>query len=224
MKGNSVLKLGGMCAILLGIAKVLSGAGYLLLSPEQRVLSTGANFLPSFAQDSSLLMAVFWVEAAVGILGLAVVPAMSSVVHSMNEGWVRWVSTLATVGYAVSSVGYLLSIARIPVIAAAYVKGDPATQAALAVVWRSSPDLLGLWGYGAVGVWVLVISLLAMRGSTFPKLHAYLGLALAVLYFLTPAGVIFKAQPLLLISAGAGALAAPIWYVWSGLVLRRTSA
>lgn len=224
MKDNSILKLGGLCAILLGIAKLISGAGFLLLPPDQRVLTAGVNFLPSFAQDSSLLMVVFWAEAAVGVLGLAVVPAMSSLVRSQNEGWVRWVSTLATVGYAVSSVGYLLSIARIPGIAAAYVKGDPATQAALAVVWRSSPDLLGLWGYGAIGVWVLVISLLAMRGSTFPKLHAYLGLAAAVLYLLVPAGVIFKARPLLLVAAGAGALVGLIWYVWSGLILRRTSA
>ena len=224
MKDDSVLKLGGACAILLGIAKILSGVGYLVLPPEQRVLSPGVEFLPSFAQNSSLLMAVFWVEAAIGLLGLAVVPALSGLVRSMSEGWVRWVSTIATVGYAVSAVGYLLSIARIPVIAAAYVKGDPSTQAALAVVWRSSPDLQGLWGYGAIGVWVLVVSLLAMRGTTFPKPHAYLGLALAVLYILVPAGVMLKAQPLLLVSAGVGALAAPIWYVWSGLILRRTSS
>ena len=224
MKDNSLLKLGGACAILLGIAKFLASIAYFVVPPEQRLTVPGAQLLPSFAQGSTFLMAIFWLEALVGVLGLAVVPALSSLVRTANEGWVRWTSNLALVGYAVSAVGYLLTVARLPGIAAAYVAGDASTKAALAVVWKSSPDLLGMWGYGVIGVWVLVVNLLAMRANTLPKLSTYVGLVLAALYVLVPVALLLKASTLILIVVGAGAVVAPIWYIWSGLILRRTSA
>lgn len=224
MKDNSLLKLGGACAVLLGIAKIVSAVGYLLLPPEQRAAVPGVKFLPSFAANPTLLLTVFWAEAIVGILGLVVVPAISRQLRAENEGWVNWTSSLALLGFAVSAVGYVLSVARVPVIAAAYVAGDASTKAALAVTWRSSPDLLGLWGYGVIGVWVLVVSLLGLRGTTFPKILMYVGIALAVLYGLVPFGIGLKSQPLLLIAVSLGGLAAPIWYIWSGLVLRRVAS
>lgn len=152
MVDKSLLKLGGACAILLGVAKLIASAAYFVVPPEQRLSVPGTLFLPSFAQDSTFLMTIFWLEALVGVLGLAVIPAMSGLVRAANEGWVRWTSNLALVGYAVSAIGYTLTIARLPAIAAAFVAGDASTKAALAVVWKSSPDLFGLWGYGAIGV------------------------------------------------------------------------
>ena len=73
MKDNSLLKLGGMCAILLGVAKVLSAGIYLMLAPDLRAEVPAARFLPAFAQNPSLLISFFWVETLVGILGLAVI-------------------------------------------------------------------------------------------------------------------------------------------------------
>ena len=224
MKDRSLLKLGAVASILLGVAKLFSGGIYFFVAPEQRVASPGALLLPSFAQDPLRLTLLFWAEALVGIFGFAVVPALASLLRERSEGWVRWSSTLATVGYAIASAGYLLTIARLPVIAAAYVKGEPSTQAALAAVWKSSPDLQGFWGYAAIGVWVLVMSLLAMRGQGFPRGYALLGLLLAILYLLIPVAVIPKNQTLVLGIVGLGAIVAPIWYVWTGLVLRRRAS
>jgi hypothetical protein len=222
MKDNSLLQLGGLAAILIGIAKAISGVVYLLLPPEQRAEVGGAQFLPSFAQNPTLLLTLFWVEALVGVLGLAVVPALSSLYRSVNEGWVRWTSNLALMGFAVAAVGYVLSVSRLPGIAAAYVAGDASTKAALLAVWKSSIDLFGLWGYGAIGVWVLVLSLLALRANAYHKPYVYLGFLLALSYLLVPVGAILKIQPLLVGVAGVGGAAALVWYVWTGVLLRHT--
>lgn len=221
MKSNQLLRFGGTFAILLGIAKFFSGGFYLLLAPDLRAEVPAAKFLPAFAQNSSLLTSLFWVEALVGILGVAVVPALSSLVQEGNEGWVRWTANLATAGFVVSSVGYTLSIAKLPGIAAAFVAGDAATQAALAAVWKSSIDLFGLWGYGAIGLWVFVVSLFTLRKSDFPRTLAYLGIAYGILFILVPAGTIFKMQASIVAAAVLGATLGPIWWIWTGLSLRK---
>jgi hypothetical protein len=113
----------------------------------------------------------------------------------------------------------MASIARVPGIARAFVAGDASTKAALAVVWRSSPDLLGFWGYGAIGIFVLVVSILALRGKYLSTILNIIGFLLAVLYILIPISVTQKSTTLQLGIAGLGALIAPIWYIWVGITL-----
>ena len=218
---DSLVTLGGYAAILLGITRILASGAYLLLPAEQRLSSPGPQFLPSFAQNSSVLMSVFWIETAAALIGLLVIPAVTSRVRSVHEGWARWASTLATIGYAVSAVGYTLSAARIPGIAKAFVAGDAATKAALAVVWRSSPDLFGLWGYGAIGLWVLVVCLLGMRNRAFPQLHLILGILVAANYLIIPVGLLLKVSQLFIIGSIIGIVLGPVWYIWTGLLLLR---
>ena len=144
------------------------------------------------------------------------IPALSSLVQDGNEGWVRWAATLATAGFIISSVGYTLSIAKLPGIALAFVHGDASTKAALAAVWKSSIDLFGLWGYGTVGLWIFVVSSSALRKTEFPKALAYLGILYGILFLLVPAGTIFKMQTPLLAAAVLGATVGPIWWIWTG--------
>jgi hypothetical protein len=219
MKDNSVLRLGGAMAILIGLAKLFASVGYLFLPPELRQTAAGPVFLPAYAANPGLLNSIFWSEALVGIFGLAVVPALAAVVHERSEGWTRWASTLALAGFVITSVGYMLSYARVPGIARAFVAGDAATKAALAVTWRSSIDLLGFWGYGAIGIWVLVVSLLALRGKDFSSILNIIGILLALLYILVPLSVMQKSATLQVGIAGLGALLAPIWYIWIGYAL-----
>jgi hypothetical protein len=221
MKDNSVFTLGGAMAVLIGLIRLLTSIGFLLLPAEQRQTAAGPVFLPSYAQGHVLLNSIFWGEALVGVFGLAVVPALAALVRGKGEGWLRWASTLALGGFVVTSVGYLASIARIPGIAKAFVAGDASTKAALAVVWRSNPDLLGFWGYGAIGIWLLVIGVLALGKPGVPKALFYLGILLAVFYILVPISVIYKHDSLQSIIAAAGAIIAAPWYIWAGIVLWR---
>jgi hypothetical protein len=151
-------------------------------------------------------------------------PALSGLVKSLNEGWVRWTSSLATAGFVITAVGYMLSVARLPGIAAAFVSGDASVKAALAATWKASIDLTGFWGYGAIGLWILVFSLLALHKTGIPKGLAYLGILHALLFMTVPIGAFFKVQVLLLLAASLGGIVGPVWWIWSGWVLSRAKA
>jgi hypothetical protein len=221
MKDKNLLTLGSVCAILLGIAKIASALLYIVMPANLRAETPGAVFLPAFAANPGTLLAFFWVEALVGVLGVAIIPALASLVKGKNSGWLSWSSNLAMIGYAVSSIGYLLSIARLPAIAKTFVQ-DPSTQAVLAVTWKSSIDLLGIWGYAAIGFWILVLSVTALQNKSFPGWLAVLGVVLSIPHLLIPIGTYFKLQTLLLGVAVVGLLL-PIWYIGMGLHLRKTA-
>jgi hypothetical protein len=222
MKKNNLYSVGGLFAILLGLTKIWSGIGYLIIPVDQRATVPGKTFLPAYALGHGALNSLFWAEALVGVFGLAVVPALAKfLLDDENEGWMKWASSLATVGFAVTAIGYFLTLARLPGIATAYVNGDASTQAALAVTWKSTPDLFGFWGYGAIGIWLLCANLYMLRKAGVSKAFVYVGLLTAVISLLVAIGTYFKVQPLLLIAAGTGLIAAPVWFIWLGVNLRR---
>src|SRR5581483_7057050 len=158
----------GICAILTGLFTAAGAILYFVLPGAQKLQVPGAQLLPSFAQNPTPLVLENLALGLVGVFGLGIVPALGQTLRAADNGWMRWTSTLATVGYAVSAVGSFVSIARLPVIANAYVQGDPSTQAALAAVWRTTLDPLGVWGYAAIGLWIIVVSLTALRTANPP--------------------------------------------------------
>jgi hypothetical protein len=220
MKDSSLFRLGGWCAMLVGIVGILADLTYVLLPAEQRLGVPAAQILPSIAKGAPLLNLQFLELTLIGILGLAAVPAVSEMFRSGHEGWVRWTANLAMLGYAVSAVSSFFAFGRLPGLAKAFVNGDPSTQAALTPVWRSSFDLHGLWGYGMIGVWVLVISLVALQGTQFPKGLSYLGVVLGISYALIPAAFIFKLPVLFIVAAVPAGIINTVWFVWTGMVTR----
>ena len=221
MKSNSVYNLGGICSILLGIVSALIGITYLLLPAEQKLGMRAPDLLPSFVQNPTLLTLQSIELSVVGVLGLAIVPAVAQLIGDLDVGWMTWVSNLAYVGFAVSAVSNLIDVARLPGIAAAYVAGDASTKAALAPIWRSTLDWMGIWQYGAIGVWILVVSLLALRGNLLPRTLAYLGIVAAIIQALVPIAFIFKLPAIIIVVAIVGGVVGIVWYVWLGTVLRR---
>jgi hypothetical protein len=220
MKNGTLARFGGLCSILLGIVAILVSVVYLLLPPEQRLGVKAAVILPSVARGANLLLTQFWLLALEGVLGLVVVIALSRLVLSVGDGWVRFTGLLAIVGFAITAVGNVITIARLPGVAATYVAGDASTKAALAPVWRSTLDPYGIFGYGAVGLWILVISVLALRSSRLPRPLTYVGLAYGVLLLLIPVALLTGATTILLIVVVVlSAIAGPIWWIWSGLQL-----
>jgi Domain of unknown function (DUF4386) len=220
MKMDTLGRFGGYAAILLGVVAIIGDVIYLLLPADQRLGVKAAAILPSVARGAPLLLAQFWVLTLEGVLGIAVVLALSRLVQAASEGWVRFTSVLALVGFAVTAVSNVITIARLPAIAAAYVAGDAATKAALAPTWRSTLDPYGLWGYGAVGLWVLVVSVLALRSASLPRSLAYVGLAYGVLLLLIPVALLTGTASSLLIGVVVLAtLAGPVWWIWTGLVV-----
>jgi hypothetical protein len=221
MKNNSLGQLGGLCSILVGISYVLIGVLFLLLPADQQPGSDSVAFYTSVAQNPTLIRVYYLVFALGAVIGLGALPAISETVRPLHEGWTRWTTSLAYLGFAVTAIdnfGYWASEAY---RAGVFVKADASTRLAIDASVQGL-DTEGLLGFGCVGAWVLVVSLLAMRANIWPRLLSYVGIAVAILYWLVVAGNMFDIGVFLSIAAAlGGVILAPVWYIWNGLLLRR---
>jgi hypothetical protein len=158
--------------------------------------------------------------AAMGVLGLAVVGPIRRLVDG-DEPWLRWTSNLALVGFAVGAVGNTLVMGKLPGIASAFVAADDANKGVIATFWRTTLDPVGLWQFGAVGVWLIVVGLVAWRRGRLAPLGAYLAIAAGVSHLIIPLVLLASAQPALAILAVIFALVIVVWFGWVGLLLWR---
>lgn len=209
--------------MLVGLSYAVIGVTQLLLPPELSGENTAQSPFMYFDAHQGVLMSQYWAMALGAVFALAVVPAVSATVRDLHEGWVQWSSTLASLGFAVAILDNYWAIALTPARAAAFVTGNEVWRGALTV--PGAPqfiDVHGYLGYGAVGVWVLVVSLLALRGARWPRPLALLGIALAIAYFLVVTPLFSEVREVVLLVAGiGGVILAPIWYIGIGLMLRR---
>ena len=115
------------------------------------------------------------------------------------------------------AIYYFQLIAITPSRAAAYVAGDASTNAALAVPTGYDPQFL--LRYGVIGLWIMVISILALKKRKLPTLLSIGGIIAAVLYWVSAVndalGVAMVVRPILAIAGGV--IAGPIWYIWIGI-------
>ncbi len=229
MKDNSLYKLGGVASIIVGISYAVVGLTTVLLPPN---LGGGVPEAQSpfmyFEANRLVLMTQYWAFTIGAIFALAMIPAVSATVQHLNEGWVRWTTSLATLGFAVVILDNYWAIVETPARAAAYVSGTEAIRATLTV--PGAPQFIDVqqWlGSGGVGLWVLVVGLLALRGKVWSKGLAYLWVFGAFVYFLGLASAVI---PDLLVSGvgiviqGIGAILGPIGYGWMGIHLWRLPA
>jgi Domain of unknown function (DUF4386) len=227
VKDTSLSKLGGTCSILAGVALPVTGVLLLLVPPEQaqnpNTCGCADKFLTSLAHTSTLYRAGTGLLAVYALLAIAAVLAISASVRAAHEGWARWTSTLAIIGLAVNAIDTLWHAVLDPAKAAAYVQGDAAVKAALTAPGAlQGLDPLGWLRFGAVGLWILVVNLLALRGGTWPKPLAAVGIGAAIGAWLTLAGEMVQTQPVIEIVAVIGLVILwPIWYIWLGLRLRQ---
>lgn len=228
MKDNTLNKLGGTCSILVGVSYIVAAVVY-LISPVKLQDAAGippGKFLETLSQNSTTYIVPLGIAALDSLLTIAVILAVSENVRSVNEGWVRWTSTLAIVGSGVNAVEFLNRITLNPARAAAYVKGDAAAKAALTVPGALAGLDPQAWvRFGAVGLWILVVSLLALRGNIWPKSLAYVGIGVAIAYCLVVPTNLLQIQLFTAIVGGiSGVISWPIWYIWLGLRLREVGA
>lgn len=222
-QGSEASKLGGNCAIVVGILYALIGIIFILLPPEQQD-AAHPQFLSSLAQNGTMSLLLWLTFGLVGLFALAVVPPVSRQVYQTNPAWVRWASNLAFLGFAVTAVENFRTLGLMPQKAAAYVAGDATIQAAIqATANVNDLDPLTILGFGCVGFWVLVVSVLALRNQVWPKSVNIVGALLALVYALALIGNAWQIVPVIQLAALGAIILAPIWYIWMGLLLRRAS-
>ncbi len=221
IKQNSLTKFGGTCSILMGLSYGVTSIAY-LLNPARKV-ANNYDFWQIVAQDPTPEIIFHLGLALCGIFGLAVVPAISQLVRSERKGWVEWTSKLAYLGFAVGAVEHFRALTLVPRWAAAFVENDATYQTAIVATHLSAeldPD--GWLSFGGVGLWILVVNVLALRQDKLPKSLALIGIAVTILYWFVLAGVFLKTSLLVIIAAGLGGIIImPVWYIRMGQFLRR---
>jgi hypothetical protein len=187
MNNNSMFKLGSTASFLSALFLLMYLIGGALRPEAQN--STDINaYLLSLAESSTLTMLLFWSGAFYGIVAIAVVMSTSDLVRKANEGLVRWISTLAIIGYAVAVIWYFALQQANPALAAGYAQADETTRAAVALIGPFSLDPEFWMSYGLTGLWFIVMNWLAYRSGQLPNILTYLGMFAGLASWLVVAG------------------------------------
>lgn len=169
---------------------------------------------------------VFYAEwILIGLLGIAIVSQASRLFVPATTGWSEWASRLAYLGFAVSVVQGVRAIALLPSIGQLYLgcgtcTASLADQQTLAKwLYISLPlDPFNWLTFGAVGLWIIALSIHAIRGANMPRAASWEGLA-AGLSLLLVVVVGTLDQPLV-IPAALSAVLAAAWFGWIGVRMR----
>jgi hypothetical protein len=222
---RTMRQVGGWCAIALAVTYVVAGL-LSVLGPADLRSDDPPTYWRAVLANPALAVAGFWVIALGGVLGLGAIGAISALVSAAHEGLVRWAHNLAFLGFAVSAV----SFARMATITYGrgltyFCESCTGTDNFKKVIDGTQPlvqlDPQGWFSFGAVGLWVLAISVLALRGRLLPSGLAILGIVLAVFYGIALAGNVLGIDALFSFASTVGVLAALGWYGWIGMHLLR---
>lgn len=228
MEGEKLWRLGGACAM-------LAGALYLAVIPTSVVPLVVTGESPAALSDTAGFFTLVhrvplpFVLGGLGfglaaILALALVPALGAIVEPRSPAWVRWTSAIAYLGFAVAAVSTIRGADLAIRIASRYASGDTNVRATIVAVYPLSSLSLDPWGllqFGGVGLWILVICLLARRHALLSPGLASLGIAVGVLYWFQVVGEVLENEILISIGGGLGIVAGGVWYLWIGGTLWR---
>jgi hypothetical protein len=206
MKPASFERFGGFCAFLAGVGGLCYSISFVIISksaPDVSDVLSPLFLLLGGLLSSAVLLALYQrlreTEASFALLALllGVLAALGSAMHG----------------------GYDLANAINP----------PALSASFQTDLNNLPsqvDPRGLLTFGVMGLAILILAWLIVRGGQFPRNLGYLGYAQGVLLVIVYLGRLILLQPsnpvLLGAAALTGFLLAPIWYIWLGLTLWRS--
>ena len=217
---NNSQQPGGNCSILLGLTYLIGGLAYLKLPLSQKI--QGSDFLLSYAKEPNPALIQTLALTVGALLALAVVPMISQKVRAQPGGWIGWTNNLALLGFGVLIIDNLRLLALRPTQALVYAQGDAITRRALELNGPFSLDPDGWLKFGAIGLWVLVVSTVSLRRKVFPEFLSYIGVFLGLTYWMMMMGIILKAPGVLNNAAIVGGIVlAPVWFIGIGYQTRK---
>ena len=221
---KSTRRLGGTFCVLTGIVFFATALAFFLLPPEQLDFTPRSGFFMSVAANPTGLELTFLGSMIGALLAVGAVMAVSGHMRRTNEVLIRWSSTLAIIAYAVSALRNATDLIQIPDLAARYVQADSSTRTAIEAIGLASIDPSMVLQSLLLGVWFLAVNFLALRTGALPRSLACVGLILGVGSLLTLPFLLFNLQFLTLVVTALGLIVInPVWFIGTGIVLRRAS-
>jgi hypothetical protein len=215
---------GAYTIILTGLSYFLIGVTFLLLPADQQVGNTQA-FLHGLTLDRTMIRLNYFCWALAGITGLGAVPVITNLVREGHEDLADWVRNLAILGFTVLAIDHFHVLGFDRFMVAAYQQGDAAAHNGLAGVVPYLPLDRGSWlTGGAVGLWLLVVNILALSDGRLPRVLGALGIIAGLLSMTAVAAQYLKpilGESILMPIIAVGAVVVgPLWFVWTGLIVR----
>lgn len=214
---NAKSTIGGICSIIVGIINILLVLYIIAIPAEQRFAPGG--FYETYTQNP-LPSIVAWIMISItAVLSFAaILPAVNKKFKISSE-WFQIVSILGMVGYVVMALKFITLLGTAPELSATYLSGDEMTKKALVAQGLPQLDPYELLAMVLPGIWFITVNIIAFRKKVWSKIIAIFGILIGVCYiFVTPA-TIFKIELLDMITAGIGAIAAPVWFISMGVLL-----
>ena len=218
MEDRRIAKIGGICSIITGILYLIIAGTYFIIPAEQNPATQyySSEFFSSIRENFSGQEILYWSLILSAVFGIAVVAAVSDLVRPSSEGLVHWTSTLATIGFGIQIAANVLGRDYVLRVSSGYFQLDGSVQSAI----NLQGNLFNDWvTFGLVGIWLITVNVLALRGGLLSRVLAFVGLISGVAYWLVVAGNIFEILSLITIAAGIGIFFLPLWYIWIGASL-----
>lgn len=196
---RSFVRFGGLAGILLAITSWSAVVAY------YTVAKSGADAIGLQVFQLLYGLTAFW--ALFGIV------AVHWVVRPQGEAW-SFFATLIGVGASLGTISSSL-------YGAALIR-EVIVRPALVTPAAAPTDPLGLMTFALTGLWFLIANLL-LRKASFPRLLVALGfVAVADLFVGFFAALSGNAAALTYAGVIAGAVGGPLYWLWLGLLLRRS--
>ena len=225
MSDKSFVRFGGLSGILLAVTAWAAVAVYFLIVPpaQQQPIADLGGFVASLTQNPTGTLLYTGLYALTAFWSISATIGVYYVVRKSGEAW----AFFATIVGAINAVGWLLTglaqLANLRYIAS--LSGAEAVDVArMLLMTPLSINPFNLMTSGLTSIWFLVTALLILRTSGMPKLLGYLGLVafadLAVGFIASLAGVVVVPTLTAII---AGAVGGPIFWLWFGVLIRRSA-
>jgi hypothetical protein len=208
-----------MAAVLMG----LSGAVFLgcMMVASSQSYEAEVDVWPYVAADYAL--------ALVGVFGLAAIPAVSEYVMHLSPGWMRWMNNIALLGcalyavlnfwqaeYEMITVDPAFGMPGISGNVSPVALGDELSILVDELINRSPRGWLEVAG---IGLWIVSVCWLALRGGILPAGLSGTGIAAGTLSSLNAVGATFNVLPLQILGIFGLLVMLPVWFMWIGFIM-----
>ena len=199
---RSFVRFGGLAAMLLAVTSWLAVAAYYLLARG--------------GQDEVGLEMYGLLVALAAVWALFAVVAVHWTFRVLGEAWsffamlVGIAAAFATLTASIYPIAFTRAVLARPL--------DPTQPFPVAV---AATDPLGVMSLGAMGLWFVIVGLLLWRGRSPRRLALLAFIAAAALLFAVFAALGAQASAVTLGTTVGGAVAAPLFWLWMALLLRR---
>lgn len=207
------------------ITSILAGVMYIGMVLVFMLTPVGENAVIDHHHYYAILNVGHFLLAALGLCGLAAVPAITKSVTEKPSEFLSFSKLIAMIGFALMSINNFRQTGIDHQLAHEAVGYGGAVLDAVVIGWAGfvelSPD--GWIDFGGVGLWILAVSYAALKAGKFNKWLSFLGFVAGTCLLITVLGNSIPFQQMVVIGIGLGGLSViPLWFILQGIRLLRS--